>query len=100
MTAAASGFNLNGDDVLLAGERIFQLQRLLSCSLGTSAAEDRLPDILLRPLPDGEAKGRVPDMESMLGQYYALRSWDPVSGKPSRERLTSLGMKDIAAAIP
>ncbi|UCF96397.1 MAG: aldehyde ferredoxin oxidoreductase family protein [Spirochaetaceae bacterium] len=96
MTEAASGFHLNADDVLLTGERIFQLQRVLSCRLGSSAGEDRLPDILLRPLSDGAAKGRVPDMESMLGEYYTLRDWDAVSGKPSLERLTSLGMEDIA----
>jgi len=99
MTEAASGIHLSADEVLLAGERIFQLQRLLSCRLGTSAAEDRLPAILMRPLPDGEAKGRVPDMESMLGEYYTLRGWDSLSGRPSRERLINLGMKDIAAGI-
>jgi aldehyde:ferredoxin oxidoreductase len=82
--------------MLLAGERIFQLQRLLTCRLGSGAEEDRLPDILMRPLPDGEAEGRVPDMKSMLGEYYTLRGWDPISGKPSPERLRSLGMEDFA----
>jgi aldehyde:ferredoxin oxidoreductase len=82
--------------MLLSGERIFQMQRVLSCRLGTSGEEDRLPDILMRPLPDGEAEGRLPDMEAMLGEYYTLRGWDPVSGKPSRERLLTLGMSDIA----
>jgi aldehyde:ferredoxin oxidoreductase len=97
MTEAASGYSLNIDDVMQAGERIFQLQRLLTCRLGSGAADDRLPEILLRPLPDGEAKGHVPDMESMLGQYYTLRGWDASSGKPSEQRLASLGMTDIAA---
>jgi aldehyde:ferredoxin oxidoreductase len=99
MTEAAAGFHLDADDVLPAGERIFQLQRLLSCRLGTTAEEDRLPDILMRPLPDGEARGRVPDMKSMLGEYYSLRGWDSSSGKPSIERLLILGMQDIAADI-
>jgi aldehyde:ferredoxin oxidoreductase len=96
MTEAASGLHLSADDMLLAGERIFQLQRLLTCRLGSGAEEDRLPDILMRPLPDGEAEGRVPDMKSMLGEYYTLRGWDPISGKPSPERLRSLGMEDVA----
>ena len=75
------------------------MQRLLSCRLGSTAEEDHLPEVLLRPLPDGEAKGRVPDMKFMLGEYYTLRGWDWVSGKPSPERLLSLGMKDIVAGI-
>jgi aldehyde:ferredoxin oxidoreductase len=99
MTEAASGLRLRADDVLMVGERIFQLQRLLCCRLGSSAAEDRLPDILMRPLPDGEAEGRLPDMEKMLSEYYTLRSWDSVSGKPSPERLVNLGMDDIVEGM-
>jgi aldehyde:ferredoxin oxidoreductase len=99
MTGAASGLRLNADEIQQVGERIFQLQRLLSCNLGSTAQEDRLPDILLRALPDGEAKDRVPDMPSMLAEYYALRDWDPLTGKPSPERLLSLGMGDIASSL-
>ena len=53
----------------------------------------------MRPLTDGEAEGRVPDMASMLSDYYALRGWDPYTGKPSAERLFNLGMGDIASGL-
>jgi len=94
---AAAGYYMNMDNVMRTGERIFQLQRVLNCRLGLMAKDDRLPDILLRPLPDGETKGHVPDMGKMLSEYYALRGWDPATGKPSLERLLSLDMADVAA---
>lgn len=28
----------------------------------------------------------------MLGEYYALRGWDPVSGYPSQAKLLELGI--------
>jgi len=96
LIAAASGHRLNVDDVLRTGERIFQLQRLLSCRLGTSAKEDGLPDILLRALLDGETKGHVPDMKKMLAEYYSLRGWDSDNGKPTEQRLLGLGLDDLA----
>jgi aldehyde:ferredoxin oxidoreductase len=35
----------------------------------------------------------------MLPEYYALRDWDSTTGKPSKKRLESLGMSEIAASI-
>jgi aldehyde:ferredoxin oxidoreductase len=94
---AATGRHMNRDDIMHTGERIFQLQRVLACRLGLTVKDEHLPDILLRPLPDGEAKGHVPDMKKMLTEYYALRGWDPATGKPLPERLLSLDMPDVVA---
>jgi aldehyde:ferredoxin oxidoreductase len=41
----------------------------------------------------------VPNIDKMLPEYYAIRDWNKVTGKPSRGRLESLGMPDIAKAI-
>ena len=87
------------DQLLKAGERIFQLQRALSCKLGITSKDDVLPELVMRPIQDGGQEGHVPNMEKMLPDYYALRDWDLASGKPSKERLVSLGMKEIAVSI-
>ena len=99
MINAATGWHMDVNDVMRMGERIFQLQRAMSCRLGVAAKDDHLPGILMRPLPDGGTEGHVPNMEKMLTEYYALRGWDSVTGKPSRERLMSLDLVDVAEDI-
>jgi aldehyde:ferredoxin oxidoreductase len=99
MINASTGWNVDLDQLLKAGERIFQLQRALSCKLGVSAKDDILPELITKPIPDGGTEGHVPNMEKMLPEYYALRDWNSATGKPSKRRLESLGMPEIAAAI-
>jgi aldehyde:ferredoxin oxidoreductase len=84
---------------LKSGERIFQLQRALSCKLGITSKDDVLPEFIARPIPEGGTEGHVPNMEKMLPEYYALRDWDSTTGKPSKKRLESLGMPEIASSI-
>jgi aldehyde:ferredoxin oxidoreductase len=99
MVSAATGWGIDLDQLLKAGERIFQLQRALSCRLGISVKDDSLPDLIMKPILEGGTEGHVPNMGKMLPEYYALRDWDPATGKPSKNRLESLGMPEIAASI-
>ncbi|HEX7364010.1 MAG TPA: aldehyde ferredoxin oxidoreductase family protein [Dehalococcoidia bacterium] len=99
MINASIGWNTDLEQLLKAGERIFQLQRALSCKLGISAKDDVLPELIMKPIPEGGTEGHVPNMKKMLPEYYALRDWDPATGKPSKKRLDSLGMSEIAASI-
>ena len=99
MINASTGWNTDLEQLLKAGERIFQLQRALSCKLGTSETDSVLPELVMRPLPEGGTEGHVPNMEKMLPEYYALRDWDSATGKPSTKRLESLSMPEIAASI-
>jgi aldehyde:ferredoxin oxidoreductase len=99
MVNASTGWDTDMDQLMKAGERIFQLQRALSCKLGISAKDDVLPELIMRPITEGGTEGHVPNMEKMLPEYYALRDWDSTTGKPSKKRLESLGMSEIAASI-
>jgi aldehyde:ferredoxin oxidoreductase len=99
MINASTGWDTDMDQLLKAGERIFQLQRALSCKLGITAKDDVMPELAMRPIPEGGTEGHVPNMEKMLPEYYALRAWDSVTGKPSKKRLEGLGMPEIAASI-
>jgi aldehyde:ferredoxin oxidoreductase len=90
LLAAATSWEVILDDTLLAGERIWNLKRAFNCRLGLTRADDRLPQLLLQPLSEGGTQGHVPDLELMLREYYAARSWDPETGKPSREKLEEL----------
>jgi aldehyde:ferredoxin oxidoreductase len=99
MINAATGWEMDLEHLLKAGERVFQLQRALSCKLGVTSKDDALPQLILRPIPESGQEGHVPDLNKMLPEYYVLRGWDRATGKPSRKRLEKLGMHDIGVSI-
>lgn len=91
----ATGFDYTPDEVLLAGERIWNLERLFNLAAGLSKADDTLPKRLLKDaLKFGPMKGHVSRLEEMLPEYYKLRGWDE-NGVPTKERLTQLGLGGI-----
>jgi aldehyde:ferredoxin oxidoreductase len=77
------------------GERIFALKRAFNNRLGVQRGNDRLPERLLIPMSNG-SRGRTPRMDKLLQEYYAARDWDWRTGRPSREKLISLGLTGIA----
>lgn len=92
LLSAATGTEYSVDEMLTAGERVWNLKRAINGRLGLTRANDRLPRLLLESLPDGGQEGHVPDMDLLLGEYYAARSWDAVTGKPTAEKLRALDL--------
>jgi aldehyde:ferredoxin oxidoreductase len=82
------------EDLMVVGERAWNLKRAINYRLGLRCADDKLPKALLTPYPDdgGGTEGFVPDIEVMLEAYYSHRGWDPVSGMPTPERLHDLNL--------
>jgi aldehyde:ferredoxin oxidoreductase len=93
---AACGLDWTVEDMMRAGERAWNLKRAINNRLGLTRVNDRLPKALMTPFPDGGSEGFVPDLEGMLIAYYEARGWDEATGKPTREKLTELGMEDVA----
>lgn len=90
---AATGLEMSLDDLMKAGERIWNLERLFNLKAGITGKEDRLPDrIVKEPMPDGPAKGKVVELDKMLPEYYELRGWDK-DGVPTKEKLKALGLE-------
>jgi len=79
------------DQLMTAGERIFQLKRLINCRLGVGRMDDDLPERIKTPLDEGGTRGKSPDIRQMLGDYYALRDWTK-AGAPSQKSLKRLGL--------
>jgi aldehyde:ferredoxin oxidoreductase len=77
------------------GERIFDLKRAFNNRLGVRRGNDRLPERMLIPMSNG-SRGRTPRVQTLLEEYYAARDWDWQTGQPSREKLISLGLPDVA----
>jgi len=90
---AVTGLNFTIKDALLAGERIINIRKAFNVKHGATRADDKLPKRLL------EEKGRagtVVNLSEALAEYYEARGWDPKSSKPTRDRLTQLGLQDVA----
>lgn len=80
------------------GERIFNLKRAFNNRLGVRRGNDRLPERFFVPMSNG-SRGRTPRMEMLLEEYYACREWDWETGKPSPDKLISLGLPEIAKEL-
>ncbi len=107
--SALRGRPISPAELLRAGERIVNLERLYNARLGLARADDRLPDrFTSEPLPvyafsrdevTGEVHrseqpihvGLVHDPDVMLDRYYRLRGWD-AQGLPTPEKLQELGL--------
>ena len=80
------------DEVMQAGERIWNLERVFNVQAGFSGKDDTLPRRMLsEPMPSGPAKGNTVPLDKMLPEYYRLRGWDS-QGKPTKKRLAALGL--------
>jgi aldehyde:ferredoxin oxidoreductase len=87
-TATGAGYNM--ENLIRAGERIINAERLFLIRAGFSAADDTLPRrIVAEPLPDGPAEGHVCELDRMLPPYYELRGWDE-EGRPTAKTIQSL----------
>ena len=92
---AATGWDMEPDDLMTAGKRIVTLKRLINLRRGLTWADDDLPDLLLKPLDNGGTEGVVPDLEELLAGAYSEFGWNPETGRPTPETLEHLGLSDF-----
>lgn len=91
MVAAVTGLDLSGEDLMEAGERIVNLERILNIDLGVGPEQDTLPARFTgEPLTEGPCRGEVVHLREMLAEYYARRGWP--DGVPSAEKRRELGL--------
>jgi aldehyde:ferredoxin oxidoreductase len=92
MLRTCTGWDLSDDDLMKAGDRIWNMEKLFNLSQGFSKKDDTLPPrILTEPMPAGPAKGKICELDVMLPEYYQLRGWD-AEGVPTAEKLAALGL--------
>ena len=119
---SALGQRYTPDELVRAGERIVNLERMYNVRLGFSRADDQLPERFTRTpatvyiYPNGrrlEAEGKPVTMEptgvakdglvigldKMLDRYYDLRGWTR-NGLPTPEKLKALGLDDLVGDLP
>ena len=87
----ATGITYEIEDLRKAGERNFNLKRVINNKLGITADDDTIPKITIEPV-EGATEGKVPDFVRQKKEYYEFRKWDK-SGKPSKEKLKELDLE-------
>jgi len=90
-----TGWNFDLDGFMKTGERLYNLKRLFNVRLGIRRKDDTLPvRLLLQPRGTGGAAKELPDLDTMLRDYYEYRGWNE-EGIPTHEKLSELGLTDF-----
>lgn len=98
MLRGTLGIDMTDEEMLLAGERIWNLEKLFNLEAGLTRQDDMLPPRLLNePVTSGPSKGKVTELEVMLDEYYSVRGWDK-EGVPTEEKLEELSLENRTVA--
>jgi aldehyde:ferredoxin oxidoreductase len=96
---AVTGVPFSTGDLIRAGERVWNLERLYNLREGFTRADDTLPARLLEePVPEGPSKGWVSRLEPMLKEYYRARGWDE-NGVPKPAKLAELELAELTERV-
>jgi aldehyde:ferredoxin oxidoreductase len=91
---ALTGINFPTGELIQAGERIWNMERLYNLREGFTRADDTLPPRLLEEPAGGASEGWVSHLEPMLVEYYRARGWDE-NGVPKPAKLEELRLIDL-----
>ncbi len=84
------GADCSAEDMIEAGERIWNLERTFNLAAGVGPDQDTLPRRLLEePIPEGPSQGNVHRLDELLPEYYRERGWDE-KGIPTDAKLAEL----------
>jgi aldehyde:ferredoxin oxidoreductase len=92
-----TGMRYSPEDLMVVGERIYNLERMFNIREGASREDDTLPDrYFVEPTPEGleVVRGMTINREKfehMLDEYYEIHGWDK-QGIPKEETLRRLGL--------
>jgi aldehyde:ferredoxin oxidoreductase len=97
---AVTGLEIGVSEMLLIGERNFNMLKLAAAQQGYTRKDDDLPERLKEALPRGNSAGDpIPDdiLQKAIDEYYMLRGWDQYA--PTDEKLAQLDMKEFVGFI-
>jgi len=97
LTSLLTGWDINGEELLKIGERVWNLQRMINIREGMGRADDQLPE-RVREIPEFGAYASIAECEIknydlMLDEHYEARGWSRTTGIPTKEKLNELGLE-------
>jgi aldehyde:ferredoxin oxidoreductase len=70
------GIPMTADEVMTAGERVYNLERHFNNLCGFDGKDDSLPERYLKEPGSGPASNSVVELDEMKAEYYAARGWE------------------------
>ena len=96
MLQAATGWDIDLDEILEIGERRVNMMRVFNAREGFDRRNDSLSKKFFRPLqgsgPNAGAHFTPEQFEKLKDEYYRLAGWDSTTGNPTPEKLEQLGI--------
>lgn len=91
-----TGNQLDVEQFMVMGERVFNLKRLYNTRLGISRKDDMLPPRFLTLNRRGkETPNQLPPIGRLLGDYYQYRGWQE-DGIPTADKLQELDLANLS----
>ena len=102
--SAVTGIEMSPEELMKAGERCWNLLKVLNSRAGFDRSHDRPPDVWFTPLKvDGQELPLTDyyrtkiltreDVASLLDDFYEERGWDKKTSAPTPEKLRELGLE-------
>ena len=87
------GWDTTIKELLEIGERCFNLMRYFNAREGFTKDDDKLPERVFNPVPEGPGKGvgiNKEDFYNAQEMYYKMAGWDEKTGNPTEDTLKRL----------
>jgi aldehyde:ferredoxin oxidoreductase len=99
--AAITGWDCDLDELAFTGERILNIRQVFGAREGQNQARSTVPGRVLGhpPFEKGPHAGVNIDEQVWYRQCFAVTGWDFETGRPTREKLTELGMTGVADGL-
>ncbi|MBI4186998.1 MAG: aldehyde ferredoxin oxidoreductase family protein [Chloroflexi bacterium] len=99
--SAATGYDMDGDTLIKAGERIFNIEKAFNVREGMRRKDDTLPRRFFgeKTTPRGVIGINEAKFKALIDEYYQARGWD-MEGIPTRKKLEELNLGYVAEQIP
>ncbi len=105
-----TGFQIDGKHLKQAGERAWNLMKLLNVREGFSREKDVLPKSWFKPLKDGKddlvlqdyygrKELRLEDLDQLLNDYYEEHGWCIPHGIPTENKVKELQLENEAKSL-
>ena len=103
---AITGIDMNPENLIQAGERCWNLLKILNFNAGLTRKDDRPPDVWFTPMKVNgneiplmdyyKTRALTPeDIEKMLDDFYDERGWDRETSAPTSQKLKELGLEGM-----
>ena len=94
--AAVTGLDMSEQESYAKGDMLSSLERAITCRDGRTRQDDVLYEKYYHNLDAADRKYNREDLEKAKSEFYQLKGWDVANGVPSKKKLKSIGLKEVA----